>query len=199
MFKTISIIAAFIFVLNLPVSGQSGKFLIGGKMGFSYSSDDDGMSYFEESIKSKTVNLSGAPVFGYFFTKNFMAGIDFDFSIEKITADGYYEFSKSKSITLNPLVRCYFNSPFFAEARFIWGPAKSEINYTENFLPFEDIKYTSRKLGFGAGIGYDIKLSEGLSLEPMIYYTRYSYEIKDLELINKSDQIMFNLGLIYLL
>jgi hypothetical protein len=202
MFKTFSLLGAFFLLFQSPMKGQSGKFLVGGKIGFSYSSDDNGTPspYVGVEIISKTISFSGAPVIGYFFTKNFMAGIDFDFSLEKITADkGIYESSKSRSITLSPLVRFYLNSPFFAEARFIWGPANYEIDYPDSLFPYQDKKFTSRKLGFGAGMGYDIKLSEGLSLEPMIYYTRYSVDQKELDFKNKHAGIMFNLGLIYLL
>jgi hypothetical protein len=199
MLKNILLPAVLCLLFHFTASGQPGKFLIGGNVGFSYSSDESETSYTGGGIKSKTISFSGAPVFGYFITKNFMAGLDFDFSIEKTTAEeGIFEFSKTRSITLNPFLRIYFNSPFFAEARFIWGPSKYTAKYDDAYI-LGDTEATSRKIGFGAGVGYDIKLTEGLRLEPMLYYTRYTFDARESEYKNKQDKILINLGLIYIL
>jgi hypothetical protein len=198
MLRKISLAAALFLAIFIPIKAQSGKFLIGGKLGFSYSSDNpvsypDGVSV----SKYKTIAFSGAPVFGYFLTPNIMAGIDFEFSTERTDSPkGLYGITKTRAITLNPLVRAYFNSPFFAEARFTWGISTSNYELPDQ-IPVEDYKLTSKTLGCGAGLGYDIKLAEKVCLEPLIYYRWNTVKIDELDTKSNQSHIFINLGLVF--
>jgi hypothetical protein len=198
MVKKTAFIAALLLMVYLPIKAQTEKFLIGGKLGFSYSSDNPVSSPDLVSVsKSKTVVFSGAPVFGYFITSNIMAGIDFEFSIDKTDSpDGVYGNTKRRSITLNPLVRVYFNSPFFTEVRFTWGTSTSFYVFPFE-IPVQEAKVTYKTLGGGAGLGYDIKLAEKVNLEPLIYYRWNTYKTDELDLKSNQSHIFINLGLVF--
>ena len=198
MFKTIFRTTAFFLLAHSPVIGQTGKFLIGGKMGFSFSSLNPVSSPDNVTVsKAKTTSFSGAPVFGYFFTKNVMAGIDIEFSTEKTNSDNaIIEDTKTRSLALNPLVRFYFNSPFYTEVRFIWGTASTDYNTNGTSFPAQDVKLSSMTLGAGAGLGYDIPLAEKVILEPAINYNWTTGKIKEIETRSNQSHIFFNLGLV---
>jgi hypothetical protein len=198
MVKKTAFIAAMFLALYLPMKAQTEKFLIAGKLGFSFSSDNP-VSYPDmvSASKNKTVSFSGAPVFGYFFTKNIMAGIDFEFSTEKTDSpEGVFGITKSSSITLNPLIRVYFNSPFFTEVSFTWGTSTSVYEFPYQ-VPVEELKLDSKTLGCGAGLGYDIKLAEKVSLEPLIYYRWNTYKTDKVDVKSNQSHLFINLGLVF--
>jgi hypothetical protein len=198
MIKKVSLIAAILLAVYPAMKAQSGKFLIGGSLGFSYSSDHLVSSPdYTDPGKTKTVSFSGTPVFGYFFTKNLMGGIDLEFSTEKTNAENSaFNVSKSKSFTLNPLVRLYLESPLFMEIRFTWGSGSSVYDMND-YLGLEDVKLTSTILGCGAAVGYDIRLAEKIFLEPLVIYRWNTYKIKDIEAKSNQSNIFINLGLVF--
>ncbi len=198
MIKKISLIAAILLAAYPTMKAQTGEFLIGGSLGFSYSSDNPVSSPDNtDPGKTKTVSFSGTPVFGYFFTKNIMGGIGLEFSTEKTNAEnGAFTRISSTSFTLNPLLRVYFDSPFFTEVRFTWGTGSSKYDMND-FLGMEDSKMTSTILGGGAGVGYDIRLAEKVNLEPLVIYRWNTYKTDDLDSKSNQSNIFVNLGLVF--
>ena len=198
--KTLKPITLFLllFGYSAAVRAQTEKFLAGGSMSFRYTKTNP-----EENSQMNTVgrtySFSAAPVFGFTFVKNMMAGVAVEFTWENTSyEEGISEYSKYNSVLLTPFYRYYFFSPLFAQVQFSWGPANSRQKYNPDMIPItEELKFTLTSLGYGFGLGYDIRLADHICLEPMVRYIKlYNTSSEENQSFRRSD-ILFNLGIFY--
>lgn len=192
----------FVLIFGFQTMSQDSKFLIGGTVGYGYSnikSTNTSVSF--ETTEAKT--LCGSPFFGYFVSKKMMIGLAIEFNFENSENDLDTNSDEEYSdILLSPNIRYYLNSSIFIQGQINYGISNRKYGTTINMgtegpvYILQDSKSTV--FGLGTGIGYDIKLSDNLKLEPMIRYVLNNYKNEDSTLDYKSTSILFKMGLIYL-
>ena len=155
---------------------QESKYLVGGSIGFNYSSQYflNGLSISGEPFR--TVSVSASPLFGYQLREQNMLG----FSIESIFTNTKYKSNLSfdTTITAHSKVTNYIISPFYRNyinsSLFIQGQVNIGISNISNSSSWpENNTYTQKHkiIGLSLGLGYGFWLGENIQVEPMIKYT----------------------------
>lgn len=164
--RSLLILVIALFALS-PVFGQfitQGSIIGNGSFQFSSSkseSDYGSGSTFEEDETSAGFSVWG----GYFVIPNLGVGVAIDetFSSSEDDSDNGL---KGSSFTFGPLVRYYFAKGFYGQGYFGFGGSKSQITSGGTDLPEQKYKTTAWNLG----VGYSVRLSDRVLLDPMIRY-----------------------------
>lgn len=172
------------------VKAQQDRFLVGGVVGYDFSNNKP-----ESSTSTKASSLSATPFVGYSATERLMVGLAYEFYREsteyRAVNLGYF---KRRDHLIAPFVRYYINSSFFFHGQFNYGFSRSEQKST-----FDGDIFKSRTSvwGIGLGIGYDIRLTDAVQLEPLIRYrwNKSTNEVSNVE--STQTGVVVNLGLVY--
>lgn len=179
---------------------RANTYFLGGTFGFDFSDSKT------TGLDTKTTSLSIAFITGYNITNNIATGVDFEYNITNTNfdEDQLVDYSNNSEFLIAPFFRYYIISDLFAQTQVNIGYMNSEVKtYYFDLLSMETIsdisKYTYFTYGYGLGIGYNIKLNENVSLEPMIRYLANKYKDKESNNDFNQSSFYFNIGLIVIL
>lgn len=139
---------------------KQGTILGGGAFEFRSHKDND--SDFKRS------SLSLMPWAGYLVVDNFVAGATLGVSTSKFESSGSE--STSSSIMFGPVARYYMDNGLFGHGQFTFGSGKSESGTFTQKESLSELKI---------GIGYAIRISDTVLLEPIAGYLSQSQKDKD--------------------
>jgi hypothetical protein len=171
------------------------KFLVSGSAGFNYSESKGG---YGSTSKSFTAQLS--PLVGYCVYKNMYAGLTLTGTYSNLGIENSDSHEEQLGIHTGPFFRYYFIAGLFCHIQ-------GNIGYMDismPFLIFDISKYSyqwvrletsAMEYGLDLGLGYAIKLSDHVFLEPMIRYSVNKLDYKDADKIRTNNQFIFNLGI----
>lgn len=171
------------YILTIAISviaansiAQEGKFLVGGNVGFYYSSQ-----YFLSGLSTsgdpfRTVSVSASPLFGYQLRGKNMLGFSMEsiFSTTKYKSTTAFEsastsLSKHTNYIISPFYRNYINSSLFFHGQLNIG--MSTIYHSSSWPVNSTYTQKQKIIGLGLGFGYGFWLGENIQVEPMIRYT----------------------------
>jgi hypothetical protein len=171
------------------------KFLVSGSAGFNYSESKSG-----SGSPSKSVTAQLSPLVGYCVYKNMYAGLTLTGSYSNLGLEDTDYNQVQFGIHAGPFFRYYFIAGLF-------GHIQGNIGYLDISMPFLTfdpynfvyqwirINSSAMEYGLDLGIGYDIKLSDHVYLEPMIRYSVNKQDYKERDQIRTNNQFIFNLGI----
>jgi hypothetical protein len=200
MTTKLSLTLSFTLLIHLLTYSQdrAGKFLAGGSFGFDFSKStgDSG---------SKTYSISTSLTGGYFIINKLAVGIDLEYNYSRTNFESdLLEYMYTYDILTAPLVRYYIVDGLFVQGQVNIGQSKSEVKMalldSLNFYSAPQILKTQYfTIGYGVGVGYDIRIKENLYIEPMVRYlwNRRNNTESDDHFNNHS--IFLNVGLIFTL
>lgn len=198
MIKLLFSFLIFYALTVISLKAQNDKFLVGGVIGTSFANDK-----YESNTSSKNTDFdfSTSIVFGHFLIENLVIGSELTFNTGVSKSERNLN---SKTITtdwiLSPFVRYYLSELFF-QLQFNAGKSTYENSgsiYFDNVLEEFYSKSNHTIIGGSLGIGYNIKLSDKIFIEPQIRYSvnRYKNKYNDRSDYTKSG-LKFYGGLIY--
>lgn len=169
------ILLALLLFLNLTfISAQEQKFMIGGNLGLQYSSTSY-MSGLSSSLGVSNLGASFSPIFGYHLTPKKVIGAELGLHWTRYVYGGSAlninpsNYSTSRSVSVAPFFRNYFDNSFFIHGEFIVGRNVIEsVQPDQSFT--DDYKQIYSSFGLGVGLGYSFSLCEKVKFEPMVKY-----------------------------
>ncbi len=127
------------------------------------------------SFEDKITSFGFTPWAGYFITTNLGVGAGLNFSLSSAKDDsGDNTFSETQ-ITFGPVVRYYITEGPFVQGYFGFGSQKTKITSGGVDLPEAKESVTE----WQAGVGYSIRLSDTVLLDPLLGYGSSVHENKD--------------------
>jgi hypothetical protein len=179
------------------------NFLVGGGIGYRYSDDNSGITK-SNFIQKQEHLLQLDPTFGYFFTKNIVAGLAVEYFYDNINYDNYsYYKAVENDLSIAPFIRFYTRFGLFFHAEFDYGISK--LTFKGRPLPaqtgFIDLSesYNFKITGYSLGIGYSVKVNEYLGIEPSVRYIGGKFNENDSNNDFNRKGLMTNIGLVYFL
>ncbi|GEM_PF-6297498 len=168
------IIVLFVLISASAYSQDSTKFIIGGGIGGSYNKVTEEITYNNSIFEYTEKNLALKGFFGFKISKNKILGADFGLT--------YKDFFDDITIQFHPFLRFMLKNNLFIHTSI--GTDIFLSNYSSN---------TFVNLQGGVGIGYDIKLTDNVSLQPLF---KCSY-ITDSDLENYTVASSLSLDFVY--
>jgi Autotransporter beta-domain len=194
-------IIALLFICNLAFPQKDYNFLIEGGIGYRFSDDNSGIEK-SNFIQKQEHLLQLNPVLGYFFSKNIVAGLGFEYLYDNIKYDNYsYYKAVENDFSIVPFLRFYTKFGLFLHTEFDYGISK--LSFYGRTVPgptgFIDPSeyYHFKIIGFSAGIGYSIKLNDYLGIEPSIRYIGGKYNENDVKNDFSRKGLLMNIGMVY--
>ena len=184
-------------VLLIYSQDRANNYFAGGSFGFDFSDSET------TELDSKTISLSTTLITGYHITNNIATGLDFEYNITNTDYDDneVVDYSNNSGFLIAPFFRYYIVSGLYAQGQANIGYMNSETKtyfYDPVSLQTSPMvsKFTYLTIGYGLGLGYDIKIKESIYVEPMMRYL--SNKLNDQETDNDFNQgrLYFNIGLI---
>jgi hypothetical protein len=189
-----------LLIYDISFSQNVHQFLIGGELGYQYK--DDNSTIESSNFFGSTENiLQLNPTVGYFITKNIVTGIGLEYLLDNTKYKNYiYYSSLEKGFIIAPFIRFYAPFGLFLHAEFDYGTSK--ISSNGRAIPgatgfvVSSYEYFHKIIGFSAGLGYSIKLSENLGIEPSIKYLGGKYNEKDSKNDFTRKGLLMNIGIV---
>lgn len=181
------------FVLSATVGASAqflaqGSHLVNGSLGFEAYKEKiemDGNSI--EDAKYSAIYLM--PNYSYFVIDNLGVGAALSFVSETEKDSDGDKITDSK-ITFGPVIRYYITD--------IGVFATAYVGFGNNKSKGDDFDYEESIMEWRAGIGYSIKLSESVLLDPLLTYGSATYKDKETDTkYISAGHIMFQLGLTF--
>jgi hypothetical protein len=154
------IIVLFVLISASAYSQDSTKFIIGGGLSGSY----DSYTYEDSDRNNESYTLGLKGMFGYKLSTNKIIGTDLEVLYSK------HSIRSKVAVQVIPFFRYIFKNNMFAQVHI-------GANIITDHLDFNDNTTSDLLFIAGAGVGYDIKLTDNVSLQPQF---RCSY-VKDLD------------------
>lgn len=142
------IIVLFVLISASAYSQDSTKFIIGGGIGGSYNKVTEETTYNNSTFEYTEKKLALKGFFGFKISKNKILGADIGLTYE----DSFDDIA----IQFHPFLRFMLKNNLFIHTSI--GTDIFLSNYSSNTLV---------NLQGGVGIGYDIKLTDNVSLQPL--------------------------------
>jgi hypothetical protein len=115
---------ALLLICNQMFAQKDHNFLVGGGIGYRYSDDDSGITK-SNFIQKQEHLLQLDPTFGYFFSKNIVAGLAVEYFYDNINYDNYsYYKAVENDLSIAPFLRYYTRFGLFFHAEFDYGISK---------------------------------------------------------------------------
>jgi hypothetical protein len=194
---------ALLIICNPILAQEDYKFLIGGGIGYRFSDDNTGLTK-SSFIQKQEHLLQLNPTIGYYFSKNIVVGLGFEYFYDNIKYD-YYSFYRvvEKDFSIAPFLRFYTNFGVFFHTEFDYGISKLSfkgrpIAGQTGFIDLSEY-YDFKITGFSAGIGYSIKVNEYLGIEPSVRYIGGKYNENNVENDFSRKGLLMNIGMVYLI
>ncbi len=173
------LIVLFAFVAGAATAGyaqfiKQGTILGGGAFEFRSHKDND------SDVKQSSLSLM--PWGGYMVMDNFAVGGVLDVSTSKSKSDTF-EFV-SNEIKFGPVARYYMDNGLFGHGQFTFGSAKVESGSVPQKSSVSELKL---------GVGYAIRISDTVLLEPIAGYLSESRKNKDTD-VKSSESGFFVMG-----
>jgi len=191
-----------LFMCNITFSQNKHNFLLGGGLGFRYTSDNSSLESYN-SHHNQEYLLQVNPAAGYFITKNLVVGIGVEYSYDKTNYINYVYYSyRENGFSLAPFVRLYTPFGLFIHGEFDYGNSKSLLNGrpipgTTGFSTTSARYDYNKVIGFSTGIGYRIKVNEVLGIEPSIRYISSKFNEKDPKNDFSRKGLLIDIGMVY--
>jgi outer membrane protein len=151
-----------------------GTHLISGS--FSFSSYTEKYKYDGNTTTiSKDTEVSFLPNYGYLVMDNLSVGGGINFTSDKTKYEDVDGEESTSMFTIGPIVRYYISQGLFGQGYFGFGTAKEK--YDEGSGDSNEDKYSVTE--WRLGLGYSIKLSETVLLDPMFSYGSATWKNKD--------------------
>ena len=167
------------------------RFLVGGNVGFMYTESNVNDNLLGD-YKYNTLSLSISLKAGYFITERIVSGLQFEWNSIKTNYEmSSIDFYNSINYLITPFFRYYIFYSLFGQGQFNAGQTMTEISLLntsseENYFV----------LGYGFGLGYDIRLSENVSLEPLLSYISNKLNDKETDISMNQNSFYINLGIV---
>ncbi len=194
---------AVLFICNPMLAQKDYNFLLGGGIGYRFSDDNTGLTK-SSFIQKQEHLLQLNPTLGYFFSKNIVVGLGFEYIYDNIKYD-YYSYDKvvENDFSIAPFLRFYTKFGLFFHAEFDYGISKLSFKGRPfagqtGFIDLSEY-YNFKIIGFSAGIGYSIKLNEYLGIEPSIRYIGGKFNENDAKNDFSRKGLLMNIGMVYFL
>jgi hypothetical protein len=191
-----------LFICNITLSQNKHNFLLGGGLGFRYTSDDSNLES-SNSHQNEEYLLQVNPAAGYFITKNLVIGIGVEYNYDKTNYFNYVYYNyRENGFSIAPFIRFYAPFGLFIHGEFDYGNSKSFLNGRPiagaTGYSTTSVRYNYNKvIGFSTGIGYRIKVNEVLGIEPSIRYLSSRFN----EIDSKNDfsrkGFIVDMGMVY--
>lgn len=191
-----------LLICNLAFSQTKNDFLVGGELGFRYTSDYSGIEGYN-ALSNEEYLLQVNPVAGYFITNYLAAGIGFEYLYDRTNYGNYvYYYSRENGFSITPFVRLIAPFGFFIQGEFDYGKSRSylkgrPVSGATGYSVSSSRFFYNKVIGFAAGIGYTIKVNEVLGIEPSVKYLGIRFNEKDPKNDISRKGLIASIGMVY--
>lgn len=157
MKKILFILAAFqLFSIAIFAQFQKGNYIVGGELEANFTSPSNSNSH--------NYHIAFDPRVGYYFMNGFASGIDLTAAFNKNGND------KSSDVGGGPFLRYHILKYLYAEVSYQYLLHNTASPDSSKSI----IKTSLNENKYAGGLGYIIKLSKHLAIEPRLFYDVYT-------------------------